>query len=1046
MSGAADIRNDVESADLEPFRARYAPADKPLVEALLKEASADPVVEKLIDQRARGYIEDMRSVQTGLGGVEDFMREFGLTTREGLAMMVLAEALLRVPDSPTADRLIEDKLSVARFDDPSGTKSDTFLVSASSWALGITSRLLHPGDTPQNILSSLVKRMGMPTVRVATRKAMRLLGHQFVLGETIEKALERAKVQEAKGYRYSYDMLGEGARTAADAEWYFHAYAAAIEAIGKAAGGTSLPERAGISVKLSALHPRFEAVNGSRVRDELLPRLKELVKMARDRNLNFTIDAEEADRLEISLDVIAALLEDPVCAGWDGFGLAVQAYQKRAVHVVDWLIDAARKRQRKLMVRLVKGAYWDTEIKHAQENGAHGYPVFTRKAATDLSYLCCAKRMLAARDVLYPQFATHNALNVAQIIELAGADGSGFEFQRLHGMGESLYRSVCERDGYPTRIYAPVGGHKDLLAYLVRRLLENGANSSFVTIVGDNSIPTEDLLTRPAELLDNGHHATNRSIPLPAGLYGSSRKNSVGLEFGWAEDRSRLTAGMASVAAPFCEAGPQGKGLALDGDSLPVYAPMDGSTKVGTVRFGNADTADKAIAIAKKGFEHWSRSPVEDRAAMLDRTADLLEQNRDRLMMILAMEAGKCLPDGIAEIREAVDFCRYYAAQARSQFGEGRLMPGPTGEENRYRYRGRGVFVCISPWNFPLAIFLGQISAALLAGNAVIAKPAEQTPLIAHETARLMYQAGLPEDAFLLVPGDGEVGAALTGHADVAGVAFTGSTETAWAINQALASKTGPIVPLIAETGGINAMIVDATALPEQVCDDVMMSAFRSAGQRCSALRLLYVQEDVADSLLTMLEGAAKELVLGDPRLPSTDIGPVIDDDARSSIRDHIDDMRETQTVRFAGKTPSGALRNGTWVAPHIIELDTADALTREVFGPVLHVVRYKARDLDAVLDQIAATGYGLTLGVHSRIDATVQKVVDRLPTGNIYVNRNTIGAVVGTQPFGGSGLSGTGPKAGGPSYLGRFALEQLVSINTAAAGGNASLVAASDG
>ncbi|MEM5581248.1 bifunctional proline dehydrogenase/L-glutamate gamma-semialdehyde dehydrogenase PutA [Roseibium sp. AS2] len=1045
MTATTAARTTIEQTDLEPFRAAYAPGDKPLVDALLKEAAGDVVVEKLIDQRARGYIDDMRSVQVGLGGVEDFMREFGLTTREGLAMMVLAEALLRVPDAQTADRLIEDKLAAARFDDPSGPKSDTWLVSASSWALGVTSRLLHPGDTPQSILSSLVRRMGMPTVRVATRKAMQLLGHQFVLGETIHKALERAKTQETKGYRYSYDMLGEGARTARDAERYFRSYADAIEAIGKAAGDRPLPDRPGISVKLSALHARYEAVNGERVRDELLPKLRELVRMARDRNLNFTIDAEEADRLEISLDVIAALLSDPVTEGWDGFGLAVQAYQKRSIHVIDWLVGAARKTGRKLMVRLVKGAYWDTEIKHAQENGAHAYPVFTRKAATDLSYLCCAKRMLAARDVLYPQFATHNALTIAQIIELSGGKAEGYEFQRLHGMGESLYKAVCERDGFPCRIYAPVGGHKDLLAYLVRRLLENGANSSFVTIVGDASVPVEALLKRPQELLDNGHHATNRSIPLPRDLYGASRSNSAGVEFGWAAERNLLVSGMEKAVAPFTEAGPLGKGLSASGDAHPVFAPMDGSTKAGTVRFADKETARKAIDNARKGFETWSRRPVEERAAALDKLGDLLEENRDRLMTILAIEAGKCLTDGIAEIREAVDFCRFYASEARTQFGEGRLMPGPTGEENRYRHRGRGVFVCISPWNFPLAIFLGQISAALLAGNAVVAKPAEQTPLIAYEAAKLMYAAGVPEDAFYLVPGEGDIGATLTSHPAVAGVAFTGSTETAWAINGTLAAKRGPIVPLIAETGGINAMLVDATALPEQVCDDVMMSAFRSAGQRCSALRLLYVQEDVADTLLTMLEGAAMELALGDPRLPATDIGPVIDEEARDGILSHVDDMRESQTLRYAGRTPQGKLANGSWVAPHIVELDSAGALTREVFGPVLHVVRYKAKDLDKVLDEIDATGYGLTLGVHSRIDATVKRVVDRLSVGNVYVNRNTIGAVVGTQPFGGSGLSGTGPKAGGPAYLTRFALEQVVSINTAAAGGNASLVAASD-
>ncbi|MGS4986847.1 bifunctional proline dehydrogenase/L-glutamate gamma-semialdehyde dehydrogenase PutA [Roseibium sp. RP-7] len=1045
MTATVAAMKTINSTELEPFRPAYAPDDKTLVEALLKEANTDPVVEKLIDQRARGYIQDMRSVQVGLGGVEDFMREFGLTTREGLAMMVLAEALLRVPDAKTADKLIEDKLAAARFDDPSGPKSDTWLVSASSWALGVTSRLLHPGDTPQSILSSLVKRMGMPTVRMATRKAMRLLGHQFVLGETIQKALERARTQEAKGYRYSYDMLGEGARTQKDAERYFQSYAKAIAAIGKAAGDKKLPDRPGISVKLSALHPRYQAVNGERVRDELLPKLRELAQMAKDHNLNFTVDAEEADRLEISLDIIAAMLTDPVTEGWDGFGLAVQAYQKRGIHVIDWLVNAARKTNRKLMVRLVKGAYWDTEIKHAQEGGAEGYPVFSRKAATDLSYLCCAKRMLAARDVLYPQFATHNALTVAQIIELSGGKAEGYEFQRLHGMGESLYKSVVERDGFPCRIYAPVGGHKDLLAYLVRRLLENGANSSFVTIVGDASVPVEKMLKRPKELLDSGHHSINRSIPLPKDLYGDSRQNSDGVEFGCAAERNLLTSGMAKTTAPFTEAVPLGAGLKPSGDANPVFAPMDGTTKVGTVRFADSETARLAVENAQKGFEKWSRRPVEERAAAIDKVGDLLEANRDRLMTILSLEAGKCLTDGIAEIREAVDFCRYYAAEARNLFGEGKLMPGPTGEENRYRYRGRGVFVCISPWNFPLAIFLGQISAALMAGNAVVAKPAEQTPLIAFETARLMYEAGVPEDVFYLLPGEGDVGAALTSHPAVAGVAFTGSTETAWLINGTLAAKRGPIVPLVAETGGINAMIVDATALPEQVCDDVMMSAFRSAGQRCSALRLLYVQEDVADHLLDMLEGAAKELSLGDPRLPSTDIGPVIDEEARDNILSHVDDMKESQKLRYAGKTPHGKLANGSWVAPHIIELDKAEALTREVFGPVLHVVRYKAGDLDKVLNQIAGTGYGLTLGVHSRIDATVKKVVDRLSVGNVYVNRNTIGAVVGTQPFGGSGLSGTGPKAGGPAYLTRFALEQVVSINTAAAGGNASLVAASD-
>jgi len=958
--------------------------------------------------------------------------------------MVLAEALLRVPDSTTADKLIEDKLAAAKFDESEGPKSDTWLVSASSWALGITSRLLHPGDTPKSILSSLVKRMGMPAVRTATRKAMRLLGHQFVLGETIAKALDRAKAQEAKGYRYSYDMLGEGARTDADAKRYFQSYADAIHSIGKDAGKRELQDRPGISVKLSALHPRYEAVNGYRARDELVPRLIELAEMARGYDLNFTVDAEEADRLEISLDIIAVLLAHPVTEGWSGFGLAVQAYQKRGVAVIDWLVTAARQNNRKLMVRLVKGAYWDTEIKHAQEQGVAGYPVFTRKAATDLSYLACAKKMLDARDVLYPQFATHNALTVAQIMEIAG-NRDGFEFQRLHGMGESLFKSITERDGYPCRIYAPVGGHKDLLAYLVRRLLENGANSSFVTIVGDSSVPVAQLLRRPADILNNGEHVTNRSIPLPPDLYGSSRRNSAGLELGCAKDRAWLTGGIGKIALPAVSARPIVPGLAVAGPETTILSPVDGKTKAGSVIMADSSQVDHTFSAALSGFKTWSRRPVEDRAAALDKMADLMEADFNRLMAILCAEGGKTLPDGIAEIREAVDFCRYYAAEARGLFGAGRLMPGPTGEEDRYRFRGRGVFVCISPWNFPLAIFLGQVCAALVAGNTVIAKPAEQTPLIAHEAVKMLHRAGVPEDALIYMPGDGAVGAALTGHAKVAGVAFTGSTETAWAINRTLAEKRGPIVPLIAETGGINAMIVDATALPEQVCDDVMMSAFRSAGQRCSALRLLFVQADVADNLLTMLEGAARELSLGDPKLAATDIGPVIDAEARDGILAHVQEMKQSQTLRYAGDVPGGELSGGTWVAPHIIELDKPEALKKEVFGPVLHVVRYQAKDIEKVLDAIEETGFGLTLGVHSRIDAMVERVVDRLSVGNVYVNRNTIGAVVGTQPFGGSGLSGTGPKAGGPNYLSRFALEQVVSINTAAAGGNASLVAASD-
>lgn len=1038
------------TAAVRPFRSPFAPDDRMLVERLIGETRLAESAEARIDAEATRLIEAIRGDRNAFG-VEEFLREYSLTTREGLALMVLAEALLRVPDAETADRLIEDKLAQADF----GTherKSDGWLVSASTWAMGLTARIIQPGETPEGILGGLVKRLGQPAVRTAARQAMRVMGHQFVLGETIEDALGRARAMEAKGYRHSYDMLGEGARTAADADRYLASYAAAVETIGRSAGKGALPARPGISVKLSALHPRYEAVGRSRVMRELVPRLVDLARAAKRYDLNLTVDAEEADRLELSLDVLAETIRDPSLAGWDGFGLAVQAYQKRAVDVVEWVGDLAAAHGRRMMVRLVKGAYWDTEVKRAQERGLAGYPVYTRKAATDLSYLACARRMMARRDRIYPQFATHNALTVAQILELgghnaragrAGAEALGFEFQRLHGMGESLYRTVTEQEGIPCRIYAPVGGHRDLLAYLVRRLLENGANSSFVAKVGDDQVPIRTLLTRPAEWLEHGARPSHSKIPAPRDLYGPARRNSRGVEFGVALDRDLMVRDVAGFGAETVTAGPIVDGRRLEGPARPILSPVDGTTAVGSVVEATPAQAADAMVAAGRGFRAWAATPVETRAAALDRAADLIEANRDRYLSLLAREAGKTLADGLAEVREAADFCRYYAAEARRVLRDGgTILPGPTGEENRFRHRGRGVIVTIAPWNFPLAIFLGQTAAALVAGNTVVAKPAEQTPLVAHETVRLLHAAGIPESVLHLVPGDGRVGAALTAHPLVAGVAFTGSTEVARIINRTLAEKPGPIVPLIAETGGINAMIVDATALPEQVTDDVVVSAFRSAGQRCSALRILYLQEDVAPRMLEMIEGAARELTLGDPADPATDVGPVIDREARDRLLTHVERMRAAGRVLFEGRVPAGIGETGTWVAPTIVRLDRPEDLTEEVFGPVLHVVTWKAGELDRVLDGIAATGYGLTCGVHSRIDATVVRVADRLQVGNIYCNRNIIGAVVGVQPFGGSGLSGTGPKAGGPDYLPRFALEQTVSTNTAAAGGNASLIA----
>jgi RHH-type proline utilization regulon transcriptional repressor/proline dehydrogenase/delta 1-pyrroline-5-carboxylate dehydrogenase len=947
----------------------------------------------------------------------------------------LAEALLRVPDGATADRLIEDKLAQADWAHHH-TKSDALLVSASAWALGISARIIQPGETPGNILESLGKRLGLPAVRGATRQGMRLFGSHFVLGQSIEEALARAR--HRPDFRYSYDMLGEGARTAADAERYFEGYARAIAAIGRTAGNAALPDRPGISVKLSALHPHYEAISRERVLKQLAPRVLELAQHAKAHDLNFTVDAEEADRLELSLDVIAAVLPDTSLAGWDGFGLAVQAYQKRAGAVIDWIYDAARALDRRLMVRLVKGAYWDAEVKRAQERGLVDYPVFTRKAMTDLNYMACVTKLIAARPHLYPQFATHNALTVASVIEQARGV-AGYEFQRLHGMGEALYAALIAEDpGAACRVYAPVGGHRDLLAYLVRRLLENGANSSFVSAAADPSVPVATILRRPRDLIADPSHARHPRIPLPRDIYAPARRNSAGVEFGDRASLEALLIGVAEAAPKDVLAASLVNGAARAVARRAVASPIDGKA-LGQIAEANDAIVLEALAAAAKGFITWAARPVEERAVALERAADLYEVNRHALIALLQAEGGKTLDDALAEVREAVDFCRYYAAEARHALMP-EMMPGPTGETSMLQHRGRGVFVCISPWNFPLAIFTGQIAAALVAGNAVIAKPAEQTPLIAALAVRLMHEAGIAVSVLHLVLGDGRVGAELVADTRVAGVAFTGSMEVARLINRALAAKDGAIVPLIAETGGINAMIVDATALPEQVTDDVIASAFRSAGQRCSALRLLCVQEDVADRMIEMIDGAARALVLGDPRKIDTHVGPVIDADARDKL-DRWIAAHDGRVIFRHG----GAISGGTFVAPAIIALDRVRDLTQEVFGPVLHIVRWRAGKLETLLDDIAASGYGLTLGIHSRIDDIAERIVARLSNGNIYVNRNMIGAVVGTQPFGGSGLSGTGPKAGGPNYLRRFATEQVVTVNTAAAGGNASLLVDSE-
>lgn len=1023
---------------IPPFETPYAAPDEDFATRWLRE-QPDPAADGRIDAMATRLVKAIRTKTGGLGGIEDFLHAYSLSTREGLALMVLAEALLRVPDADTANRLIEDKLSAADWSHPDA--GDSLLVSASAWTLGMTARLIEPGETPETILQGLAKRIGLPAIRTAARQAMRLLGSHFVLGQTIGEALKRSGDQAQ--WHFSYDMLGEGARTQGDADNYFDSYANAIDAIGKQAGNRALPDRPGISVKLSALHPRYEAVSRTRVMSELVPKLLALARKAKNFDLNFTIDAEEADRLELSLDVIAAALSDPSLAGWHGFGLAVQAYQKRAPQVIDWLAETATALDRRLMVRLVKGAYWDTEIKRAQERGLSDYPVFTRKAMTDICYMDCARRLLAARPRIFPQFATHNALTVASVIEEAGGV-SGLEFQRLHGMGEALYTALrAEIPQTACRIYAPVGGHRDLLAYLVRRLLENGANTSFVSVAADPDVPVSAILKRPRDIVGSAQNARNRKIALPRDLYAPQRINSPGVEFG---DRRSLDSLLESVGAAL-PATPSASSLVdgkkSGGQKRTVLSPID-NKPIGEVLDADESIASRAVLAATAGFAKWGMTPLERRASALERAADLLEQKRALLLALLQVEGGKTLDDAVSEWREAVDYCRYYAAQARITLIS-QPMPGPTGESNELRYRGRGVFVCISPWNFPLAIFLGQVAAALAAGNAVIAKPAEQTPLIASVVIGLLHEAGVPPSALHLVTGDGKTGAALVADINVAGVAFTGSTEVGLSINRALAAKDGPIAPLIAETGGINAMIVDATALPEQVTDDVITSVFRSAGQRCSALRLLCVQEDVADRLIEMIAGAAQALSLGDPRDPSVHVGPVIDSEAKQRLDRWIADMDSKKQVLYRWDRDRSLPAHGTYVPPSIIALPRARDLREEVFGPILHVVRWRTDELDTLLDEIAGNGTGLTLGIHSRIDARIAHIAARMSNGNVYVNRSMIGAVVGTQPFGGTAMSGTGPKAGGPNYLRRFATEQTFTVNTAAAGGNASLLASGE-
>ena len=1029
------------------MRLAYRSDEAAAVADILAAATLSAEASARISRRAYEFVAEARQRRFGKAGIDALLHEYALSTPEGVALMCLAEALLRIPDAGTVDRLIRDKLAPADWASHLG-HSTSLLVNASTWALMLTGRLMGEPEAHGDLAHALrrvLARSGEPVVRQAVTSAIRILARQFVMGRSIAEALERAEPAERQGYRHSYDMLGEAARSSADAERYFAAYDAAIVAIGAAADRRDILAAPGISVKLSALHPRYEESQRQHVHEQLGPRLGALARRAREAGIGFTIDAEEAERLDLSLDLIAVLALDPALAGWDGLGLAVQAYQKRALSLIDWLAALARRGNRRLMLRLVKGAYWDSEIKRGQERGLDGYPVFTRKLATDVSYLACARRLLAAPDAFYPQFATHNAYTLAAVLELAG-ERRDYEFQRLHGMGEALYEQVVGEDRLdrPCRVYAPVGGHEDLLAYLVRRLLENGANTSFVNRLVDERAPIAEIVADPVARLAALPNKPHPRIPLPRNLYGSERQNARGIDLSDPLRLAELGEAMTYAIEPW-HAAPIIGGSERVAAVRPVLDPADRRQEVGTVADARMEHLDEALARAAAAAPGWDHVAAGERAAHLERAAALMEERLPALMVLIVREGGRTIPDALSEVREAIDYCRYYALRARAEFGAAEGLPGPTGERNTLALHGRGVFACIAPWNFPLAIFTGQVAAALAAGNAVIAKPAEQTPLVAAAAVQLLHQAGIPGDVLALLPGDGAgVGAPLIADPRIAGVALTGSSETARAINRVLAERPGPIVPLIAETGGVNALIADSSALPEQLVADVITSAFNSAGQRCSALRVLFVQEDIAPRVVALLEGAMRELVIGDPGLIATDVGPVIDAEACVSLARHAERMMRDGRLICALDLPRGT-ENGTFFAPRAFEIDRLDLVPGEVFGPILHVIRWRGDALDRVLDAIAGTAYGLTLGIHSRIDETVVHIHQRLATGNTYVNRNMIGAVVGVQPFGGEGLSGTGPKAGGPRYLHRFAVERSLSVDTTASGGNATLLSLAD-
>ena len=1015
-----------------------------IVQELVNQAQLNDKERMAVQDIASGLVANVRETRLSKSGLDAFMTKYDLSSDEGIVLMCLAEALLRIPDKLTADKLIQDKLTSANWQEHVGDSEHLF-VNAATWCLMLTGKILKPAQYQnkfKGILKNFLDKRSRPVIRRAVMHAMKVLGQQYVMGQTIEKALKRATEKEGMGFTYSYDMLGEAATTKADAEFYYNEYQQAINAIGKSASKNSVRTNPGISVKLSALYPRYELAQADQVHAQMYPKLLKLVELSQHYNIGLNIDAEETERLELSLELVSRLAHEHSLQGFEGIGIVVQAYQKRATFVLDYLIDLAERTGHRFMVRLVKGAYWDAEIKHAQIEGLEGYPVFTQKCYTDVSYQACIKKIFNNTQHIYPQFATHNAYTTALVMQVAGAYND-YEFQCLHGMGDALYDHVVGEDNFniPCRIYAPVGSYKHLLPYLVRRLLENGANSSFVHRIVDEKTPIESLVEDPVQKAQSLGFLAHPQIALPVNMFGEERMNSKSYNLNDTRTLEKLALQMSQfdhhnyVAKPLV--------MGVDSTKLTaknVYNPANNQV-FGQVFNANKAIAEEAMAVAHNAFEAWSLVDGGVRAEALDKCAVLLEDNMPKFMAIAVREAGKTLANAVGEVREAIDFCRYYAAQARVEFSTPKTLIGPTGELNQISLHGRGAIVCISPWNFPLAIFLGEVTAALAAGNTVVAKPAEQTPIIAYEAVKLLHEAGIPKEVLQFVPGTGEeVGATLTKDPRVAGVIFTGSTEVAKTIQQTLSIKEGAIIPFIAETGGQNVMVVDSSSLPEQVVRDVVLSAFDSAGQRCSALRVLYLQEDIADTVITMLKGAMDELKVHDPAFIQTDIGPVIDQEAQANLKAHIDQMRKS--AKLVHEIPHDkALAKGNYIYPVVFEIEGINVLKREIFGPVLHVVRFKASELSKVVKDINSTGYGLTFGIHSRIQETVNFFKKHIRVGNIYVNRNMVGAVVGVQPFGGQGLSGTGPKAGGPFYLHRLAVERTISVDTTASGGNASLM-----